>query len=42
MIFATAMLYPVKEKYNDSIIFKEKPLYVASTLDMHFFSILLI
>ena len=36
--FVTAMLYPVDEKYNDSIIFKEKPLYVASTLDSTFFN----
>ena len=32
------MLYPLNEKYNDSTIFKEKPLYVASTLDSTFFN----
>ena len=36
--FITAMLYPLNEKYNDSTIFKEKPLYVASTLDSTFFN----
>lgn len=29
----TIMLYPVDEAYNDSIIFKEKPTYVGSTID---------
>lgn len=29
----TIMLYPVKEDYTDSIVFKEKPTYVGSTLD---------
>lgn len=29
----TVMLYPVDEDYNDSIIFKEKPTYVGSTVD---------
>jgi len=29
----TIMLYPVDEHYTDSIIFKEKPTYVGSTID---------
>ena len=29
----TVMLYDLNESFNDSTIFKEKPLYVASTLD---------
>ena len=29
----TIMLYPVDSVYNDSIIFKEKPTYVGSTMD---------
>jgi len=36
--FITAMLYPLNEKFNDSTVFKEKPLYVASTLDSTFFN----
>ena len=36
--YVTAMLYPLTESFNDSIIFKEKPLYVASTLDSTFFN----
>ena len=33
----TAMLYPIDDRYNDSIIYKEKPRYVASTLDSTYF-----
>ena len=33
----TAMLYPINDKYYDSIIYKEKPRYVASTLDSTYF-----
>jgi len=29
----TLMLYPITENFNDSIIYKEKPMYVGSTLD---------
>ena len=29
----TIMLYPITEDYTDSIVFKEKPTYVGSTLD---------
>lgn len=29
----TIMLYPINENYNDSLIFKEKPTYVGSTID---------
>ena len=29
----TVMLFPVDEAYNDSIVFKEKPTYVGSTVD---------
>lgn len=29
----TLMLYPITENFNDSIIFKEKPMYVGSTID---------
>ena len=31
--FITAMLYPIDSLYNDSIIYKGKPLYVSNTLD---------
>ena len=31
--FISIMLYEVNEKYNDSIIFKEVPRYIANTLD---------
>ena len=34
----TAMLYPSNEKFYDSIIYKEKPTYVASTLDSTYFN----
>lgn len=27
------LLYPINDKYNDSVIFKEKPMYVTSTLE---------
>ena len=33
----TAMLYPINDRYYDSIIYKEKPRYVASTLDSTYF-----
>ncbi len=29
----TIMLYPVNENYQDSVVFKEKPTYVGSTMD---------
>jgi len=29
----TLMLYPINEKFKDSIIFSEKPMYVGSTID---------
>lgn len=31
--FVTVMLYPYNEQYNDSIVYKQKPLYVTNTLD---------
>jgi len=31
--FVTVMLYEANEKFNDSTIYKEKPLYVTNTLD---------
>lgn len=31
--FVTVMLYEVNEKFNDSIVYKEKPRYVTNTLD---------
>lgn len=31
--FVTVMLYEVNEKYNDSTVFKEKPMYISNTLD---------
>ena len=34
----TVMLYPENEKFYDSIIYKEKPTYVASTLDSTYFN----
>ena len=34
----TVMLYPKNEKFYDSIIYKEKPTYVASTLDSTYFN----
>ena len=34
----TAMLYPYNNKFYDSIIYKEKPTYVASTLDSTYFN----
>ena len=34
----TVMLYPKNEKFYDSIIYKEKPTYVASTLDSIYFN----
>lgn len=31
--FVTIMLYPFDENYTDSLVYKEKPLYVTNTLD---------
>src|SRR6478736_5909054 len=31
--FVTVMLYEMNEKYNDSVIFKQKPRYITNTLD---------
>ncbi len=31
--FVNVMLYEIDEKYNDSIVYKEKPRYVTNTLD---------
>lgn len=31
--FVSVMLYPLNEKYTDSIIYKDKPMYVTNTLD---------
>lgn len=36
--YITAMLYPKNESFNDSTIYKEKPLYISSTLDSTFFN----
>lgn len=33
----TAMLYPFNNQFDDSIVFKNKPTYVASTLDSTYF-----
>ncbi len=37
--FVSVMLYKANEKFNDSTIFKEKPFYVANTLDSIYWSI---
>lgn len=31
--FVTVMLYELNESYSDSVVFKERPLYVTNTLD---------
>ena len=33
----TAMLYPFNNQFDDSIVFKNKPTYIASTLDSTYF-----